>query len=132
MSTSSTSSRAAAGSPATSGSTAGHREVSEACAEDVLLPAVRAADPGTVVLADGFSCRTQIHELDTGREGVHLAELLAAGMAADPADRVDGSTLGPVRPSPPSVAARAAALTATGALALAAARRLTRAARGAA
>jgi FAD/FMN-containing dehydrogenase/Fe-S oxidoreductase len=115
------------------GFTAGHRQVSEACAEDVLLPRLRAADPGTVVLADGFSCRTQIHELDSGgREGVHLAELLAAGMAADPADRVDGSTLGPVRPSPPSVAARAAALTATGALALAAARRLTRAARGAA
>ena len=55
----------------------GHLEVSEACAEAVLLPALRAADPETVVLADGFSCRTQIHELDSaGREAVHLAELL--------------------------------------------------------
>jgi Fe-S oxidoreductase len=60
----------------------GHLDVSTACAEQVLLPAVRAADPGTVVLADGFSCRTQIQELSgTGRDGVHLAELLASGSA---------------------------------------------------
>jgi FAD/FMN-containing dehydrogenase/Fe-S oxidoreductase len=59
------------------GFTAGHGEVSEACAEQVLLPRVRAADPETVVLADGFSCRTQIHGLDSGgREAVHLAQLL--------------------------------------------------------
>ncbi len=56
----------------------GHLDVSKACAEQVLLPAVRDADAHTVVLADGFSCRTQIHEFDSGgREGVHLAELLA-------------------------------------------------------
>lgn len=56
---------------------AGHLEVSVACAESVLLPALRKADPAAVVLADGFSCRTQIHELDSGgREGLHLAELL--------------------------------------------------------
>jgi FAD/FMN-containing dehydrogenase/Fe-S oxidoreductase len=58
---------------------AGHLDVSKACAESVLLPAVRAADRDTVVLADGFSCRTQIHELDSGgREAIHLAELLHA------------------------------------------------------
>jgi Fe-S oxidoreductase len=62
------------------GFTAGHGEVSEACAEQVLLPRVRDADRDVVVLADGFSCRTQIHQLDSGgREAVHLAELLAAG-----------------------------------------------------
>ncbi len=56
----------------------GHLDVSKACAEQVLLPAVRSADLETAVLADGFSCRTQIHELaGTGREAVHLAELLA-------------------------------------------------------
>jgi hypothetical protein len=27
---------------------------------------LREADPGTTVLADGFSCRTQIHDLDSG------------------------------------------------------------------
>ena len=38
----------------------GHYEVSVAVAEQQLLPAVRAAAPGTIVLADGFSCRTQL------------------------------------------------------------------------
>lgn len=57
----------------------GHLEVSQACAERVMLPKIRAASPDTVVLADGFSCRTQIHELDSGgREAMHLAELLAS------------------------------------------------------
>jgi Fe-S oxidoreductase len=60
------------------GFTAGHGEVSRALAEQTLLPRLREADGDTVVLADGFSCRTQIHDLDSGgREGVHLAELLA-------------------------------------------------------
>ncbi|NIH79731.1 FAD-binding and (Fe-S)-binding domain-containing protein [Amycolatopsis viridis] len=59
----------------------GHLEVSEACAERVLLPALRETGPGTAVLADGFSCRTQIHEFDSGgHEGVHLAELLATAI----------------------------------------------------
>jgi hypothetical protein len=40
-----------------------------------LLPALRAEPPGTVVLADGFSCRTQIEQL-AGRPALHLAELL--------------------------------------------------------
>jgi len=42
----------------------GHGEVSEACAERALLSRLRDAAPGAVVLADGFSCRTQIHELE--------------------------------------------------------------------
>ncbi|MER7771422.1 FAD-binding and (Fe-S)-binding domain-containing protein [Kitasatospora sp. NPDC096140] len=55
----------------------GHFEVSEAIAERVLLPELRAAAPGTVVLADGFSCRTQIAQLADGRQALHLAELIA-------------------------------------------------------
>jgi Fe-S oxidoreductase len=59
----------------------GHEEVSEGAAERVLLPRVREADDATAVLADGFSCRTQIHELDSnGRDGIHLAQLLAGGL----------------------------------------------------
>ncbi|MFC9330064.1 FAD-binding and (Fe-S)-binding domain-containing protein [Kitasatospora sp. NPDC057015] len=54
----------------------GHYEVSVAVAERVLLPEVRAAAPGTVLLADGFSCRTQIDQLADGRRALHLAELL--------------------------------------------------------
>ncbi len=40
----------------------GHYDVSRAVAETALLPAVRAAD-GAMVLADGFSCRTQLDQL---------------------------------------------------------------------
>ncbi len=61
----------------------GHFEVSEAIAERVLLPEVRAAGPDTVVLADGFSCRTQIAQLADGRRALHLAELIARELRAD-------------------------------------------------
>ncbi|MFB7619246.1 FAD-binding and (Fe-S)-binding domain-containing protein, partial [Kitasatospora sp. NPDC056181] len=54
----------------------GHFEVSESIAERVLLPEVRSADPSTVILADGFSCRTQISQLAGGRQSLHLAELM--------------------------------------------------------
>ncbi|MGY2003501.1 FAD-binding and (Fe-S)-binding domain-containing protein [Blastococcus sp. SYSU DS1024] len=54
----------------------GHHDVSVAVAEQQLLPAVRALPEDAVVLADGFSCRTQLDQL-AGRRGRHLAELLA-------------------------------------------------------
>jgi FAD/FMN-containing dehydrogenase/Fe-S oxidoreductase len=57
----------------------GHYEVSMACAERVLLPAVRAADADVAVLADGFSCRTQLRQAGT-REPVHLAALAARAL----------------------------------------------------
>ncbi|MFI6473951.1 FAD-binding and (Fe-S)-binding domain-containing protein [Streptomyces sp. NPDC050516] len=57
----------------------GHWEVSVACAEDQLLPSVRGAAPGTEVLADGYSCRTQLAQL-AGRRARHLAEVLAEGL----------------------------------------------------
>ena len=55
-------------------------EISMACGERVLFPAVREAGAETTVLADGFSCRTQI-EQGTGRHAVHLAQLIKAGLA---------------------------------------------------
>jgi FAD/FMN-containing dehydrogenase/Fe-S oxidoreductase len=54
----------------------GHYEVSKAAGERVLLPAVRDAAPTTAIVADGFSCRTQITH-GTTRQPVHLAQLLA-------------------------------------------------------
>jgi FAD/FMN-containing dehydrogenase/Fe-S oxidoreductase len=57
----------------------GHYGVSVACAEDQLLPAVRAAGEGVELLADGFSCRTQLEQLE-GRRARHLAEVLAEGL----------------------------------------------------
>jgi FAD/FMN-containing dehydrogenase/Fe-S oxidoreductase len=60
----------------------GHYDVSRAVAETTLLPAVRHAPPGAVVLADGFSCRTQLEQL--GRvPGTHLAQLLASHLPGD-------------------------------------------------
>jgi hypothetical protein len=49
-----------------------------AVAESALLPAVRDAGDDTVLLADGFSCRTQLADL-ADRSGRHLAELLDTG-----------------------------------------------------
>jgi FAD/FMN-containing dehydrogenase/Fe-S oxidoreductase len=54
----------------------GHYETSVAVAEHNLLPAVRAAGPEAVVLADGMSCRVQLADL-AGVRALHLAELLA-------------------------------------------------------
>lgn len=59
----------------------GHYDVSVAAGEQVLLPAVRSAAPGTYVLADGFSCRTQIAQ-QTDRTGTHLAQLIAGALPA--------------------------------------------------
>jgi FAD/FMN-containing dehydrogenase/Fe-S oxidoreductase len=50
-------------------------DVSVAVGERVLLPAVRAADQNTLIVADGFSCREQIAQL-TGRKALHLAEVI--------------------------------------------------------
>jgi Fe-S oxidoreductase len=62
---------------------AGHYDVSMACAERVLLPAVRDAAPHTLILADGFSCRTQIDHAHTGRTALHLAEALHLAITGD-------------------------------------------------
>lgn len=56
---------------------ADHYDVSVACGERVLLPAVREAAPDTLVITNGFSCREQIAQC-TGRRAVHLAEVLDA------------------------------------------------------
>ena len=50
-------------------------EVAQAIGELVLLPAVRAAAPDTLIVTDGFSCREQILQ-STGRRAYHLAEVL--------------------------------------------------------
>ncbi|RNL86112.1 FAD-binding and (Fe-S)-binding domain-containing protein [Halostreptopolyspora alba] len=63
----------------------GHYDISKAVGERVLLPAVRESDPETLVLADGFSCRTQITQ-ETGRPARHIAEALASAL-----DRQRGS-----------------------------------------
>jgi Fe-S oxidoreductase len=54
-------------------------DVSMACGERVLLPAVRRSAPDTLIVADGFSCREQIVQ-STGRQVRHLAEVLQAAI----------------------------------------------------
>ncbi|MEU6685225.1 FAD-binding and (Fe-S)-binding domain-containing protein [Streptomyces sp. NPDC046832] len=61
----------------------GHFEVSMACAEEQLLPSVRDAPDDTVVLADGYSCRTQLQQL-AGVRGRHVAEVLAEALDGAP------------------------------------------------
>ncbi|MBE0623539.1 MAG: FAD-binding protein [Burkholderiales bacterium] len=70
-----------------------HYEVSLKMAEASLLPALRKAGADTLIVADGTSCRHQIHDglktREAGgaeREAVHVAQVLARALAA-PAGR---------------------------------------------
>ena len=65
-------------------------EVSLAMGELTLLPAVRRAAPDTIIAADGFSCRHQIHD-GTGRTPLHVARILRQAMT--------GAAVAPAIPS---------------------------------
>jgi Fe-S oxidoreductase len=73
-----------------------HYGVSKACAERALLPAIRSAEPGTALVASGFSCRSQIAQLGGGH-AVHVAELLSQAAARSPAPLRPASS----QPPPP-------------------------------
>ncbi|MBO0811310.1 MAG: FAD-binding protein [Microlunatus sp.] len=82
--------------------------VSVAAGERVLLPAVRAAAPDTLILADGFSCREQI-EQQTDRRALHLSQVIdlarrtgSNGPQAEPVERAYAS-------NPPRSGAKVAA-----------------------
>ena len=57
-------------------------DVSLAMAELSLLPAVRKADAGTLIVADGTSCRHQIRD-GSAREALHVARVLAMSLATN-------------------------------------------------
>ncbi|MFZ2366437.1 MAG: (Fe-S)-binding protein, partial [Azonexus sp.] len=57
-----------------------HYAASLAMGELALLPAVRAATPETLIVADGFSCRHQIAD-GSGRQAIHVAMLLQRALA---------------------------------------------------
>jgi Fe-S oxidoreductase len=59
---------------------AAHYEVSMQMAELSLLPAVRAAEADTLIVADGTSCRHQIHD-GSGRAALHVARVLEQALA---------------------------------------------------
>lgn len=77
-----------------------------------LLPAVRQAGLDTVVVADGFSCKTQIADAGTGRHALHLAEVMRMAR--------DGRGAAGELPQPPAArrVARVAAAVLPGAVAL--------------
>jgi hypothetical protein len=54
----------------------GKYDISLQCGEQALLPAVRSTDPNTVIVADGFSCKTQIEQAGTGRGALHVAQVM--------------------------------------------------------
>ncbi|MAU95280.1 MAG: FAD-binding oxidoreductase [Fulvimarina sp.] len=56
-------------------------DVSLAMGELSLLPAVRAAPADALIVADGTSCRHQIHD-GAQRQAVHVAEVLAGALAS--------------------------------------------------
>jgi FAD/FMN-containing dehydrogenase/Fe-S oxidoreductase len=57
-----------------------HIDASLRMAELSLLPAVRKAGPDDVIVADGTSCRHQIHD-GAGREAVHVVRVLDGALA---------------------------------------------------
>ena len=57
-------------------------DVSLAMGELSLLPAVRAAPENAIIVADGTSCRHQIHD-GTGRRAIHVAEVLAGALEGE-------------------------------------------------
>jgi FAD/FMN-containing dehydrogenase/Fe-S oxidoreductase len=82
---------------------AGHHELSLECGEQGLLPKVRGLDEETIVVADGFSCKTQIEQGRTGRRGLHVAQVLKLarehGVAGPPGPRPERLCY-EVRPKP--------------------------------
>src|SRR5947209_18267933 len=84
----------------------GHYDVSIACGERVLLPKVREAPADALVVADGFSCRSQIEQGDTGRRALHAAQVLALARRFGPAGP-PGAYPERAAPSRPQAAARA-------------------------
>ncbi len=60
-----------------------HYDVSIKVGERVLLPAVRKAEPDTILIADGFSCQEQVVQT-TDRRALHLAQVLQMAMREGP------------------------------------------------
>jgi Fe-S oxidoreductase len=54
----------------------GHHDISMQCGEQALLPAVRQAESDTLIIANGFSCKTQIEQADVGRNALHVGQVM--------------------------------------------------------
>ena len=84
---------------------AGHHEISMQCGEQALLPAVRNADVHTLVIANGFSCKTQIQQSNAGRNALHVAQVIKMAHQHGPQGYRAGRPEDPyyeARPKPPA------------------------------
>jgi FAD/FMN-containing dehydrogenase/Fe-S oxidoreductase len=61
-----------------------HDGISRQIGEQRLMPAVRGVDAETIVIADGFSCKTQIEEM-TERRAMHTAQVIKMALDRGPA-----------------------------------------------
>ena len=68
---------------------AGHYDISVKIGEHKLLPIVRDAPPETLLIADGFSCKTQVEQL-TDRRPLHTAQVIKMALDHGP-DGVTGA-----------------------------------------
>jgi FAD/FMN-containing dehydrogenase/Fe-S oxidoreductase len=68
----------------------GHHEISMQCGEQALLPAVRDADRDTLVVANGFSCKTQIEQSGSERRALHVAQAMKMAREYGPAGYLAG------------------------------------------
>jgi Fe-S oxidoreductase len=73
-----------------------HHELSMQIGEQGVLPAVRDAKLDDVIVADGFSCKTQIEQGSTGRRALHVAQVMKLAREHG----VDGTPPG-IRPEQP-------------------------------
>jgi len=53
-----------------------HYEISKTLAERVLVPAIQRSEAGTIVISDGFSCRSQVRHFCPDARVMHLAQVL--------------------------------------------------------
>jgi FAD/FMN-containing dehydrogenase/Fe-S oxidoreductase len=81
---------------------ADHYELSMQIARSSLLPALRTAPPDALVVADGFSCKTQVEQSGIGRHALHVAQVLQLAR--------DGRVGAPPEPTRGKRARRVAAL----------------------
>jgi len=63
----------------------GKWQISLDCGEQAYLPAARRASPDTLIVANGFSCQTQLEDApDVDRTALHLGQVLALARQDDP------------------------------------------------